>query len=39
MMKTTADIEHDIWTVAKGYLTGKIGGSVYKEGTRPNDSC
>lgn len=38
-MKTTADIEHDIYLVAKDYLAGRIGGSVYKEGTRPRDSA
>lgn len=37
-MKTTADIEHDIYLVSRDYLAGRIGGSVYKEGTRPRDS-
>lgn len=37
-MKTTADIEQDIYNLAKGYLGGKIGGNVYKYGTRPKDS-
>lgn len=38
-MKTTADIEQDIYNVAKGYLGGQIGGKVYKYGTRPKDSA
>lgn len=37
-MKTTADIEQDIYNVAKDYLGGRIGGKVYKYGTRPKDS-
>lgn len=37
-MKTTADIEQDIYSVATVFLEGKIGGSVYKGGTRPRDS-
>lgn len=37
-MKTTADIEQDIYSVATAFLEGRIGGSVYKGGTRPKDS-